>query len=676
MDDSATMSSTLPDLGEDTSINVYKYFDVDGHYGTLIGIKLDGIEAGDLGADITVISTGGADELYGITSTTWLTDDTGSIKHNEIGVIAGNITLSADDASLMIAVNAQNTNIEGITGTISITNGREDYLDGDNYHTGISEGGSYGVFIDANSAVGFIDSTITVDGTASQAFGIYSLGSVGDITGTITVDSINDDMEEHGDHTGTNAWGVDIESADYGNIDADITVNAYMDATGIKINTGGVTSFATGDAPSISGTITVSSTLDTVYLTDETLAKHEGDAHHATGISLYDFSNISEISADITVTANEGDARGIIIYSSSTNETNVGLITSTINVATSSDGNYTTTDGTTSNYISVGIRNDEETLILNIGDGASITANGAGDNYGINNNGSSGIMFSGSVDITAEGGLNNYSLHSNTNLTVMQSSTIATEAKVSLTGDIYTTGSLTFDSGSYTLTAGAGSDSVSIDANEGVIVNQYSQNVDSNGVIKTGVSTSIKANSVIDFNNETLSFYITEDLDGVLITVADGADLTNLNNVQVILSNDYYTALMDECGVEGFEELNFTVIGFENTDDIATSNLETVSFSLMYYDDNGILQYYQDTEIETTEDSDIAIFSSSSSPVLYGADTTNLGEPTIPADTYSYYVGKYAFVADAESQSIPEPSTATLSLLALAGLCVRRRRKA
>ncbi len=61
-----------------------------------------------------------------------------------------------------------------------------------------------------------------------------------------------------------------------------------------------------------------------------------------------------------------------------------------------------------------------------------------------------------------------------------------------------------------------------------------------------------------------------------------------------------------------------------------------------------------------------------------GAYTVWSGEETKNGETYSYIDVRYAFqykYVGSDTEAVPEPTTATLSLLALAGLAARRRRK-
>lgn len=185
-----------------------------------------------------------------------------------------------------------------------------------------------------------------------------------------------------------------------------------------------------------------------------------------------------------------------------------------------------------------------------------------------------------------------------------------------------------------------------------------------------------------DFDSSVLTFNITTDLTDVLMTIEDGADALNISTVQVVLSNDYYNSLTaNGTEFDTLESMTFTVIGFEDVTDIATSALEKVTFSLMYYADDGSLKYYYDTDAAVAEygSATIAIvdeegntFTVGSSTDLYGGNGSESSD--ITESVYSYYVGHYNFVAGASTYSIPEPSTATLSLLALAALLSRRKR--
>lgn len=187
------------------------------------------------------------------------------------------------------------------------------------------------------------------------------------------------------------------------------------------------------------------------------------------------------------------------------------------------------------------------------------------------------------------------------------------------------------------------------------------------------------------FDNQTLVFYITEDLSDVLMTITAGSDALDISAVQVVLSYEYYNELTkDGSDFSTIENMDFTVIGFEDTSEIASSALENVTFSLMYYTDADelTLAYYEDktqyvadgdsTTLFITDDDGSTLFTLDTETTdLYGGNGSESAD--ITESVYTYYVGKYSFVAGASS--IPEPSTATLSLLALAGFCARRRRR-
>lgn len=152
------------------------------------------------------------------------------------------------------------------------------------------------------------------------------------------------------------------------------------------------------------------------------------------------------------------------------------------------------------------------------------------------------------------------------------------------------------------------------------------------------------------------------------ITVASGAsasiDATNLTLTTSDISMSGNTITIDTFDVEG----KLTV----NVDGTFTVNLDMSDDELTAF--QAILNEYGSTNFtftglatENVTDFEL-IISNDAAEIMY--DYSCMGDMLNSSD------GSGVNITISSSELIPEPSTATLSLLALAGLCIRRRRKA
>ncbi len=695
--------SHITEVTEDAIIKVYKYFPVavvDGstHYGTLQGIVLENATMGSMNGTIIVESTGGSGSIYGISSRFDSADMFEATKQEyAIKFIGGSITLTADDAETMRGIdNEDNSSIGSINSTIIVTNHREDAIVYDSTDT---TKGVFGIYNAASGSIGDVEGSITVNAQTSRAFGIDSMGSIGNISADIDVHSSGYYDEDGLVSEGSNAWGIMIQNDDFGNITSNsIKVEAGKDAYGILLLTG-----ETSDSASKIDVGTITVTSNNYDEVDGTT--HEGNPYEAKGISLDGTANIESIHVDnMTVTAEVGDATGIYL----TTGAKVGTISGTINVSNNTDATYTRTDGTIAYYNSEGIRNyyatsdtTQEAEALELAN-LTINVTGKGDNVGIQVKGGDSnlvpvVNFSGDVSVNATGGVANEAVRADNAVILRQSiNEGATAANVTLQGDLDATEGVTFDSGTYVL---KGSNSWTYSATDGtnhtnvaditesgtgisvtyaatsgsMVINQYSASSEVQAAFDQ--QTQLDVQSDLNMNGNKLTFNITADLSDVLMVVSDESDVLNISTVEVVLSCDYYTELMAEAkaalGADAtdieikayFEQNNtFTVIGAESID--LLSCFETVDFALMYYDESGNLIKYEDT------DESMAIFENDA---IDGDVLTD--DSYYDADgVYTYYTGHYDFCGPI-TLNVPEPSTATLSLMALAGLLARRRRK-
>lgn len=483
------------------------------------------------------------------------------------------------------------------------------------------------------STVGSIaeDTTISASTSYGSAYAVdvyYS--TINSITGNLTAES-------SGSGSGSTAAALaTYASCTIGEITSTAQLSASSEST---VYVYGVdASYSTiGD---VAGTITVSSTVTTetffsdwlnygwgtatgIYAYDTDLGEvsatieASSDRVYARGINLEGGTTMKGFSGEMTVTSSNGFAIGI-----EATDSDVGTISGDISVKSTSAG----ADATGIDLITSGETVD---YTLTFGSGATVTTEVTGtgkaialsyDNNGSDYNGMETLTLA--VENPSESGVD---------VTLTGYIVVGTN---STGGDIPTDelGTLIFESGSYDITS------------EGIWASTIIICADASVTLNVSPVMEIQGYSIMPMNavDETSSFFLdgtelifyVDELNSstAALTLGSEYDLSTISSITVILSDE-------------------ALESWENGDSIAISDLIVT--------DNG--------EVSSGMIVDDATFIVQSTDAETGIVTT---------------VGSTSFgeVFDNDGSvtmsMVPEPSTATLSLLALAALCVRRKRRA
>ncbi len=552
-------------------------------------------------------TTNGEGEIYGIKATSsaavYAINNTGTINQISADIIADSTGSTSygiyTDGGTIGKIGTTNDNSDTPTITVSA------------YSTAI------GVRSLSSGTIGSISATISATSSNDDSYGVYTYqGSIGSIEGTI--ESTSETETAYGIYS---YYYNTTTSEGIGNVSSDITVTAEAgDAYGvynyfvgkiadlsgdIKVTASddavGVYNYYSSFITSISGTIDVeggSSAIgisndgngdtysDVIYSIDSSIsASSDGDA---TGIyNKGALAQIGAIDGEVKAESTGGQAKAIDIESGYIFE-----LSGTVS-AKAVDGDAT------------GVAVGSTAYIGPISADITAETTGSGTAYGIYTESSYALQFTdgASVKATSTSGAQ-YALYSTTDLTLTAS---ASTDIITITGDIVSSGELTFDTGVYTI------DALTITA-ESITINSGAFVEISSDVTLSSISASqtlTKSASTVDIN-----FYIDsiDNLSDTMLSIEGDASITNLGSIYITLS-----------------------------DDVLNSLTETTDFNVFSDEGSSI----SDAQVIVQDVSGYQLDSSYSDGVL-----------TLTPDV------------------IPEPSTATLSLLALAGLCIRRRRKA
>ncbi len=431
------------------------------------------------------------------------------------------------------------------------------------------------------------------------AYGANNTGSLGALSGSISVT----------DETISTASPRYIYLYALSNA-SDATIDSISGATISASNTAEATTYSVVLGIANDGTITSIDSGSSISATS---------VDYAYGIySGYNYSGSIDNISDTTITA------------TSTNRVSYGLVNDWFSsIGSISD---TTITSTSTNGIAYGIINDYYSSIGSISN-INITATSTNDKaYGLANWASLGSI---SGSITAIAGTSAYALHcydgnttwnfggdtiiiaigetasyaiygevydsteASITLTSVDAYGNAANATVSMTGDIYTDGSITIASGNYVLAG----DSTTITA--------------TSMSISSGANISLTSDTIFDIETGTLT------LDLTTYTVTTAAEIDSIANTAMLTINE-------SASISGLNSIDIIL----NESDIWTDEMM---------------------------DSIISDNSSALSGVSYTVYSGSTDSTAISSGTFG---------------SIPEPSTATLSILALTALLARRKRRA
>ncbi len=308
----------------------------------------------------------------------------------------------------------------------------------------------------------------------------------------------------------------------------------------------------------------------------------------------------------------ESDVTSYAYGISNTNNSSIGSITNA-----TIDVTNTNTNGYATGYYDQHLGGSTEESANFSG---SITASGTINSYALQlgtmtawSKGS--FHFNGDTELIATGGS---SANDAIWVGLLSSVTFTAESSstsIKMTGDIYSAGGIKLDSGSYVLTS------------ESVITTTKYEYADYVGygqsfLIENGASLTLQDDTSFNLSDSTLTFNIYGAVENYIFTTEEGVSIYGLENIEVYLDEANYELWLKDGN-------NINIIDCTTAAAIAEAECDITVYCL---DANGDLD-------ET----------------FYDVSSYQLSPCTEP---------------------IPEPSTATLSLLALAGLCARRRRKA
>ncbi len=619
------------------------YIDHDGASGSYAyGVNISGMitsndtsSVGSITGEITI--DGGVAYSYGV----YLNGSTSTYKGgNTLGSIDTTIDINTTSGSA-VGVKNMYGSIDTIAGKVIVDSSSGFVAGVDNYGyvktlsatidvEGASSGSVHGVYnrsIGDEGTIDLLTSTITATNVSGYCYGIKNIGDIGTISAEITAIS-----------TATSSASAVI--AIY-NLGCDISdgIKAIDGGTYSSISSGGsaTTIWNNNWIGSIDATLISESesswSSGIKNIDGNNTAKIESISGSITSVGatgsngIYNKSIIGEVSASIS---SQADVYAYGIYNVSTGT--LGTISSDITVygaTAESFGivSFNTTDAvtftgtitaTSDSGMSIGIVSQSGSIVF--GEGASVSASStSGAAYALY----CGELEDGSSDSSS--------------LTLSSDSTT-----ISLTGDISVaggTGSLVFESGNYMISSTAW-EVAEVVFSQGTAVTltvaSAEPEVASYSLVLKGDSASSDTTMVIQ-EGTTLTFEVSSvdalnGLDSALFIVDSSVDLSGIEAVSIILMDDG-EAWSDGDTIDVSKLIAYS--GSDSTEeDLAIAIFDDVTISVT------------DADFQTT--------------TVLAASTDSEGDSGL---------------VFTNPDIVPEPSTATLSLLALAALCARRRRK-
>lgn len=616
----------------------------------------------DISADIS--ATSAADIAYGIlnegkiegtvtgaiTAISYAADTTGISKADDEIIyttaygINNSGTMSDIDATIIATSYASDADATGIenSGTIA-------QISGD-----ITVSGSYQAYGITNfgSITGDVSASISSSATDNMAYGIYNFGCMGEISATIDSSSTNN-----------MAAGIVIyENASAGDITGKITAEAYSAAFGI-INEGAIgditaTITSTSTADDANGLyITAGSTTGTIYSSIMAVAEGDGMAYgiYTKSTDALSFGD----GASVTATSGAGGDSAFSIFSTAGSLTLASEGTVALNghvylLATEGETSLTVRDGTVA--LSAGSTITASTITINEGATLSLVVMGSDTITAESVTGTGSLSLSAGVDLdaatyyfTSYSEDKDYAVVSNDiNVTTYGGSlvnnvfTVSAAQTLTLDGDDLETGvTLTTDNARVEVS----SSSTTPEAESTTIMMNFSTTgVDAENSIKVYAVTTVTELTEISFTTTTE--------DSTTATTVTQLDQSFAEYVKEFTGSDY--------SIEVAEAYHVDVAGLNAA---AGDSVEVIFDVGEGYEDATITVYHLGDTAESWD------------------DATTITNFTYDGQYLTAYVTgfstvSYSIVTMAEEDVIPEPSTATLSLLALAALCARRKRRA
>ncbi|MFI3243453.1 MAG: PEP-CTERM sorting domain-containing protein [Akkermansia sp.] len=584
-----------------------------------------------------------------------------------------------------------------ITGTYSSTHtGSSDSI-GEDESIGVNRtiwNASYG---HTGATIDSINATVTTTSNGGEALSIYNLGKIGSIDGSYTASSV-----DGGVWTLYNYYYNGISYGTIGTLEGEFSAasvtgsataiynKSQIGSVDVNIKSSSEESTATG----------IYSTGSTAKMGDVRATMSITGELEAYGVRASSSSTIGDLDVSMSVSCAIGNAYGIEQDSSST----IGDISGSMNIQTETGS-------------AQGIMLLSTVTIGTIDADITATASDTGTAYGILTKGNEEFTFGKNASITATSVAGEaYSIYSS-----VDNLSLKSEGELNLTGDVSVNegaGSFTVASGSVNITGGSTIDAASVTIEsaatlgltivDGNTLSSNVQTLNNNGTLSLSAGVDLDEGEYQLSSNTSLSINSTGAVktyggtwDGNIFKVAAAESITiDVASSGVEVSANGRLVVKDATGDTSIT-MNFNTAGettvsavttVTNATEITQGITLTQSFAefaeatmggtiayaeAYHFDVSGLTEGVDSVEvvfyigaIENIDD--IAIFHLEDG--IENWSTNDVIENFSYSDGYvTAYVDGFSSVGVAVS--VPEPSTISLSLLALAGLCARRRRK-
>lgn len=619
-------------------------------------------------------------------------------------VIASNISATSSSTSssnktLAVSLNSYSYVYADFTGNITATAGNNVYgfYISDSSIVGSigtadssisatsSNNAAYGISISGVSKItGDIAGSIDVEAKGS-AYGIYASGTSVSVGTSDTDTKISADISV----TSTNGYAAGIlfsSSTTYSDFTGTIDVSAATIAYGFNLSKATITGDIASDSISVTGT----SMANGIYLwgTSSYNATIEGEissdisvtatssSSTAYGLNLAAYSSVGDVSGDIDVTGNT--AYGIAIAStasigdisgsiSATGTTAYGIYTDSSETLSFGNGASVSAATTSSDGTAYAIYTSTDSLSLDVDGSLSISGN-----VSVNADGSGSLTIASGAVALSEGSkilADSITINEDATLSIIVSeSTVLTNDSISGSGTISLSAGLNANYGDeFDISDDDNADFNSltnlvvyggtVSGNSFTVSESESLVLNASTFTKTN-EVKVSANGILvvsdDTTSITMNFSTSETTTVYAVTTV--TDATTVNGVDLAISfEDFVETSMGGSTIEVAEAYYFDVSTLGDNDSV-----EVIFYVGEDYDTSQITVYHLENGDKSWSDADQITSFTYDGQYLY-----------VYVDGFS----AIAYAVTSENYTIPEPSTATLSLLALAGLYARRRRK-